>query len=154
MANDRNWSRTAAIEVCLPFNFAASLILCTSVSSPAHKINRQCPTNRQNAALRSMFFFLLYNAHCYWRTELFCVTLHCSFRLVALKKTRNKPTSFMSLKTTQTKKVKLYDIRLMTSINIQDWRHIDMHALRQVCIQLYAELFPEIVSTQRRTLNS
>jgi hypothetical protein len=37
VANDKNWPQTAAIKVCLPYNFAVALILSISVSVPVKK---------------------------------------------------------------------------------------------------------------------
>ncbi len=43
VANDRNWHRTAAIEVCLSFNFAVVFDFMYFRFRPSIKINRQCP---------------------------------------------------------------------------------------------------------------
>jgi hypothetical protein len=65
VANDRNWLQTAAIEVCLPYNFAVvfDFIYFRFRPSKEKRIGNDLP-NRQNAAVRSMFLFLFYNAHC------------------------------------------------------------------------------------------
>ncbi len=62
MGKDRNWSRTAAIDVLLAFNFAVVFILMLPPSKP--KLIGDVPMNRQNAAARRIFFFLFCNAHC------------------------------------------------------------------------------------------
>ena len=51
MANDRNWSRTAAIEVCLPFNFVVifDFIFFHFLPNKAKSIG-DVLGNRQNAA--------------------------------------------------------------------------------------------------------
>jgi hypothetical protein len=60
-----NLARTAAIEACLPVNFAVvfDFTYFRFLPSKAKRIGNVLP-NRRNAAIRSMFFFLLYNAHC------------------------------------------------------------------------------------------
>ncbi len=65
MANIRNGSRTVAIEVCVPFNFAVvfDFNLFPVPTSKSQFIGNVL-MNRQNAAIRSMFFFLFYNVHC------------------------------------------------------------------------------------------
>ena len=65
MAYIRHRSQTVAIEVCLPSNFAVGFDFTFFRFRPSKskRIGNVLP-NRQNAAIRSMFFFLLYNAHC------------------------------------------------------------------------------------------
>ncbi len=57
MENDRNWSLTAAIEVCLPFNFTVvfDFMYFRFRPSKAKSIGNVRMT-RQNAVLRFMFF--------------------------------------------------------------------------------------------------
>jgi hypothetical protein len=61
----RNRPQTVAIEVCLPFNLAIvfDFTYFRFRPSKAKWIGNVLP-NRRNAPIRSMFFFLLYNAHC------------------------------------------------------------------------------------------
>ncbi len=59
MTNVPNRSRTVAIEVCFSFDFNLFL-----VSPSRAKLIGDVRMNRQNAAIRSMVFFLFYNAHC------------------------------------------------------------------------------------------
>ncbi len=65
MADVCDGSRTVAIEICFSFYFAVVFDFNLYRVSPS-KTNSigDILTNRQNAANRSMFFFLFYNAHC------------------------------------------------------------------------------------------
>jgi hypothetical protein len=65
MPNVHNMSLTAAIDVLFSLNFAVvfDFMYFRFRPSKAKSIGNVLP-NRRNAAMISMFFFLLYNAHC------------------------------------------------------------------------------------------
>jgi hypothetical protein len=62
MANDTNWPQTAAIKVCLPYNFAVVFDFMYFRFRPSKaKLIGNVLTNRQNAAsYLQRFFFLKY----------------------------------------------------------------------------------------------
>ncbi len=63
MANVRNRSRTVAIEVCLSFNLVVISNFNVFPFPPSkQKLIGDVPMNRQNAAVRRIFFSLLYRA--------------------------------------------------------------------------------------------
>ncbi len=65
VSNIRNMSRTAAIDVLFSFNFAVAFDFMFLRFRPSKaKCIGNVLTNRWNAAIRSMFFYLLYIAHC------------------------------------------------------------------------------------------
>ena len=74
-----NLARTAAIEVRFSLNFAVifDLIYFRFRFSKAKWLGNGLP-NRRNAAIRSMFFFLLYNALCLLTNESSCVIRRCA----------------------------------------------------------------------------
>ncbi len=74
VSNVSNMSWTLAIDVLFSFNFAVvfDFMYFRFLPSKAKWIGNVL-TNRQNAAIRSMFFFSFTLRIAYWRTESFCV---------------------------------------------------------------------------------
>ncbi len=80
MANDRNWNRTAAVEVCLPFNFAVVFDFMYFRFRPSKaKSIGSVLMNRQKATKSDpCFFFSFIMRTAYWRIESFCVIRQCA----------------------------------------------------------------------------
>ncbi len=92
-------SQTVAMEVCFPFKFAIvfDFIHFRFRPSKAKSIGNVL-TNRQSAALGSMIFFLLYNAHCLLTHR---IILYCVLRQCGVDRKKSPRNTIWKLKTLQ-----------------------------------------------------